>query len=116
MTAPLHLVLFYCFYNCKFCCLLLLLGHHFAFQQKVNLLLQAQLAENVDNVKGQGKPGFFSQILSDLMAPRYGEEDFDPDDSSGESFIEVGNLAFFLLYSVLRNICNFSFLLGLLFI
>ena len=49
----------------------------------------------MDNVKGQGKPGFFSQILSDLMAPRYNEEDFDPDDSSGESFIEVGNLAFF---------------------
>ncbi|XP_029189824.2 stress response protein NST1-like isoform X2 [Acropora millepora] len=49
---------------------------------------QAQVAENVDNVKGQGKPGFFSQILSDLMAPRYNEEDFDPDDSSGESFIE----------------------------
>ena len=95
VTAPLHLVLFYCFYNCKFCCLLLLLEHHFAFQQKVNLLLQALLAENVDNVKGQGKPGFFSQILSDLMAPRYDEEDFDPDDSSGESFIEVGNLAFF---------------------
>lgn len=53
------------------------------------------MAENVDNVKGQGKPGFFSQMLSDLMAPRYDEDDFDPDDSSGESFIEVDNLAFF---------------------
>lgn len=61
------------------------------------------MAENVDNVKGQGRPGFFSQILSDLMAPRYDEEDFDPDDSSGESFIEVGNLAFFF-YSVLLKI------------
>lgn len=59
------------------------------------------MAGNADNVKGQGKPGFFSQIISDLMAPRYDEEDFDPDDSSGESFIEVGNLAFYFLYSVL---------------
>lgn len=59
------------------------------------------MAGNADNVKGQGKPSFFSQIISDLMAPRYDEEDFDPDDSSGESFIEVGNLAFYFLYSVL---------------
>ena len=75
--------------------------------------MQAQWAENANDVKGQGKPGFFSQILSDLMAPRYDEEDFDTDVSSERSFIEVGNLAIFFFIQFYL-IFNFSFPLVLL--
>ena len=59
----------------------------------LTVFVQAQAAENADTVKSQGKPGFLSQMFSEITAPLYDndeEENFYADDNSDESFIKVG--------------------------
>lgn len=55
-------------------------------------LLQASAAENADKVESQESPGFFSQIISEIAAPLYGEEeeDFLSEENSKDSDTKVG--------------------------
>ena len=57
-------------------------------------LLQASAAENAEKVEGQGKPGFFSQIFSEIAAPLFEEEEegFLSEEGSKDSHIKVGEL------------------------
>ena len=64
-------------------------------------LLQASAAENADKVETQESPGFLSQIISEIAAPLYEEEeDFLSEENSKDSDTKVGEWTGYLFYAL----------------